>query len=543
MTTSSVEGRRVFVFGIDGATLDLITPWVDQGELPAFGKLMREGAYGRLQSTVPPLTPPAWTSSFTGKNPGKHNIFDFFKYAPGNYEKRIVSARDRKCKAIWNIASEQGKEVGVLNVPITFPPEKVNGFMVTGMLTPSLESDFTYPRWLKDELLRAVDYKIGIDLKKLVKGEDEAFLKDVMYVTQRRGKALFYLQEKFACDLFIAVFTTLDPLQHFFWKSIDENHPQPPGPEENQPQGAIVKHYKQLDELIGNLWDASGEDAVLIVFSDHGFGPLYKDVFVNNWLREQGFLKLRWNLQGLKWRSMKWRGFLPRRIRESINVDRHSESKLMSATDWKSTKAYFSSLSGQSIRINLQGREPGGIIEPGVAYEALRDRLIDEFHGLKDVETDEKLVEKVFKREEVYSGDYVHNAPDLLVEMREGYTLQEGFGEELIMPAKQSGAFRSGDHRGHGVIFIRGRGVRRGVLMKSPHIADVAPTILYLMGISVPADMDGRVLTEAFEGDYRDENPVHYGGEAPDYGDMDYEFSRDDAEELEDRLRGLGYLD
>ncbi len=537
------RAKKVFVFGIDGANLGLIVPWVQQGELPAFRMLMGEGTYGPLKSTIPPLTPPAWTSSLTGKNPGKHNIFDFFKLEPGSYQKSIVSARDRRGKAIWNIASEQGKRVGILNVPVTFPPEKVNGFMVTGMLTPSLESDFTYPRWLKDELLKVVDYKIGVNLRKLVKGDEEAFLRDVIDVTERRGEALFYLLEKFEPDLFITVFTALDPIQHFFWKWIDGNHPQHHKLKDRRSANVILDHYKRLDRLIHNLLDAIGEESSLLIYSDHGFGPLYKDVFINNWLEERGFLKLKWNVEGVKWRYLRKKGLLPQRVREVMSADRHQDAKLMSVIEWKATKAFFFSLSGQSIRINLKGREPGGIVEPGVEYEALRDQLIDELHGLRDVETGEKLVEEVFKREEIYFGDFVHNAPDLLVEMREGYVLQEGFGKELIMPARQSGAFRSGDHRRHGVIFARGCGVRRGAVMESAHIADVAPTILYLMGLPVPADMDGKVLTEVFEGEYLSKHPIHYGRATADYAGTDYEFSRDDAEELEERLRGLGYLD
>ena len=537
------KGGKVFVVGIDGATLDLIDPWAGERKLPTFSKFMSEGVYGHLKSTFPPLTPPAWTSSLTGKNPGKHNIFDFFKPEPGSYKKRIVSARDRKSRAIWNILSEQGKKVGILNVPVTYPPEKVNGFIVAGMLTPSLESDFAYPVWLKDELLKAVDYKIGIDLRKLVKGDKDAFLKDVSEVTEKKKEALFYLLKKFEWDFFITVFAALDPVQHFFWKFIDENHSQHHELTKDKYRKAIVNHYKKLDGIIRDLLDTISDETVVMIYSDHGFGPLYKDVFINNWLEEKGFLKLKWNLEGLKWRYLKKKGCLPKRIKEAITADHHRDSKLISAIEWKATKAYFSSLSGQCIRINLKGREPEGVVEEGGEYEALRDQLIQELHKMRDTDTGERLVERVFKREDVYFGDFVKNAPDLLVEMEEGYVLQEGFGESLIMPAKQSIALRSGDHRSDGVVFMKGHGIRKGVCIESAEIVDVAPTILYLMGVPVPADMDGNVLTEAFETEYLEENPIQYGGETAVYGSADYEFSRDDTEELEDRLRGLGYLE
>lgn len=535
--------KKVFVIGIDGATLDLVGPWAEQGKLPTFSRIIREGVYGHLKSTFPPLTPPAWTSSLTGKNPGKHNIFDFFKHEPGSYKKKIVSTGDRKSEAIWNILSDQGKKVGLLNVPVTYPPEKIKGFIVTGLLTPSLESEFAYPPWLKDELLKVLDYKIGIDLRKLIKGDEDAFLNEVSEVTEKKREALWYLLKKFELDCFMIVFSALDPLQHFFWRFIDENYPQYYLDGHVKYRDAILNHYKLLDRIIGDLLAAVGHESSLLIYSDHGFGPLYKDVFINNWLEERGFLKLKWNLEGLKWRYIKNKAYLPKKIREAINVDHHRDSKLISAIEWKATKAYFSSLSSQSIRINLKGREPEGSVEEGGEYDALRDRLSQELQEIRDDDTGERLVERVLKREDIYFGDYVKNAPDLLVKMKEGYCLQEGFGESLIMPAKQSIALRSGDHRPDGVVFIRGEGIRKGAHIESAEIVDIAPTILYLMGLSVPGDMDGKVLREAFEIEYLDKNPVQYGEEKATYEKTEYEFTRDETEEVEKRLRGLGYLE
>ncbi len=534
--------RRVLVIGLDGATLDLIVPWAARGELPTFSWLMGEGAHGHLKSTMPALTPPAWTSSLTGKNPGKHNIFDFFVHERGSYKRRIVSARDRKSKAVWNILSECGKKVGVFNVPITYPPEEVKGFMVTGMLTPYVANNFTYPFELKDELLKMVGYRIEKNLGDLLKGNEVDFLKNITETTENKNKALLYLLKKFEWDLFVGVFDALDSLQHFFWKYIDEQHPQYKELSTLPLRDAILNHYKQLDRLIAEILGTIEKEGSVIIYSDHGFGPLYKDVFLNNWLEEKGFLKLRWNVQGLRLRLYKKNTILPTKIKNRLVKDHFKYSKLISAINWKATKSYFFSLSGQAIRLNVKAREPGGMIAAGEEYENVRDLLVQELQELKDPETGEALVEKVFKREEIYSGDFVENAPDLLLSMKEGYTLQEGFGKDLIMPATQRHAIRSGTHRANGILFMKGKGIRKGVFIESAEVVDIAPTLLYMMGLPVPHDMDGKVLKETFETKYLDENPIQYCRETAYREKANVGFSQAETEEVEKRLRGLGYM-
>ena len=533
--------RRVLVIGLDGATLDLIVPWAARGELPTFSSLMGEGAHGHLKSTMPALTPPAWTSSLTGKNPGKHNIFDFFVHERGSYKKRIVSARDRRSKAVWNILSEYGKKVGVFNVPITYPPEEVNGFMVTGMLTPSLANNFTYPFELKDELLKRVGYRIEKNLGDLPKENEVDFLKNITETTENKNRALLYLLKKFEWDFFVGVFDALDSLQHFFWKYMDERHPQYQELSTLSFRDAILNHYKQLDRLIAEILGAIEEEGSVIIYSDHGFGPLYKDVFLNNWLEEKGFLKLRWNMQGLRLRLLK-NTLLPTKIKNPLVKDHFKYSKLISAINWKATKSYFFSLSGQAIRLNVKTREPGGMIAEGEEYEHVRDLLIQELQELRDPETGEALVEKVFKREEIYSGDFVENAPDLLLSMKDGYTLQEGFGKDLIMPATQRHVIRSGTHRANGILFMKGKGIRKGVSIESAEVVDIAPTLLYMMGLPVPHEMDGKVLKETFETKYLDENPIQYCRETAYREKANAGFSQAETEEVEKRLRGLGYM-
>ena len=539
---SRSEVRKVFALGLDGATLRRIRPWVSQGELPHFERLMREGVFGPLHSTTPPLTPPAWTSSVTGKNPGKHNIFDFFKPDPKSYERRIVSVHDRKSKAVWNILSEAGKRVGVFNVPITYPPERVNGFVVTGMLTPSGESDFAYPPELKEELMSRVGYRMEVDLRSLVKGEEHQFLKGLSEATENRKEALFYLLERSEWDFFIAVFEALDLAQHFFWRYLGGNDGGQ-GSSDPKLRQAIRDHYKEMDALLGRLFESLDDRCALLVYSDHGFRPLRKDVFLYNWLEERGFVRLKRNWEGFKVRALKARAFPMRWVKGLFLKDHLGHSHSVAAIDWTKTKAYFFSLSGQSIRVNLKGREAEGVVERGVDYERVCERLRKELSELRDPETHELVVEKVYTREEIYKGDFVENSPDLVVETREGFGLQEGFGAELMMEARQFQTPRSGDHHREGIFMLMGPGIRKGAQLESAEIIDIAPTILYLMGLPVPRDMDGKVVQGAFEEHYLETNPIEFCEETKQGEEGEYEYSEEEREEMERRLKALKYME
>ena len=217
--------KRVLAIGLDSAAPDLIERWVREGKLPVFKRLMDSGCYGRLESTEPALTPPAWTSSVTGVNPGKHNIYDFYRITP-QHGKEIATSKDRRSKAIWNLLDEFGRRSIILNLPLTYPAEQFNGIMVTGMPTPSLDKSFVTPETLRDEVLRLIGgKKLGVDTNTLLRGDEDQFLKDLERITDRISKLAFHLINNYDWDFFMVVFDDLDRLQHVFWHHMDPRHP------------------------------------------------------------------------------------------------------------------------------------------------------------------------------------------------------------------------------------------------------------------------------------------------------------------------------
>lgn len=517
---------RILIIGIDGATWDVIKPWTEEDKLPTFKKLMEKGVFGILESTIPPLSPPGWTSAFTGVNPGKHNLFDFFIY--DNYEKHVVTSKTRKAKAIWQILNEYGKKVVVVNVPLTYPPDKVDGVMISGMGTPGLKSDFTYPKSFKKELLENIGYRMEIGRETC---NEDTYLKNLYNTEEKIKEMAIYLMNHYRWDMFITVFVCSDRVQHFYWKYMDTKHPMY-NPEGAKKYGdAILKYYQKLDNILKKLIENIDESTIVIIMSDHGFGPIYKGVYIGNWLREHGFLKLKegrtqhmfinikklmfkFRLTKEKFVSLllfklhleKFTEFIPKQIKKMmldiLPSSRNPFSNIVSEIDWYKTKAYSPSSSGQSIMINVKGRELNGIVEPHKEYEEVRNYIIKELSNLEDPEINKKIIKKVYKREEIYWGPYVGNAPDLIVEMRDGYFLHEGFGEKLIMSPKFGPGDISASHRLEGIFLTYSPAIKKGKqIIKNAKIIDIAPTILHLFGIPIPRDMDGRVLKEIFKED------------------------------------------
>ncbi len=483
--------HKVLVVGLDGATFSLIKPWVKKGQLPLFQKLIKEGCYGKLKSTIPPLTPPAWVSAFTGVNPGKHGIFDFFIWE--GYQRSPVFSTDIKKPMVWEILGKRNLKSFVINVPITYPPKKIKGTMITGMQTPDLKSEFTYPKSLRKRLIKD-DYVIDYGDKGEVVSEKNIYLDKTINVITKRETAALRLMRKKSWDLGIVVFTTTDRVQHFFWQEKEK----------------ILKIYQRIETAIERFLKEAGQGTSLIVFSDHGFAPLKNDVYLNNYLKKAGFLSTRSSQSFLakmgltEAAAIDLANFLTK-IGLGKVVDQLSKSvggRIAEATgagniDWSKTKAWFASFAGQSVRLNLVGREPQGIVKRA-DYEKIREQIIKKLVLLKDPRTGKKIVKRVYKREEVYDGPYIKNAPDLILEAVKGYVFQEGFNQSLISSARQGRARRTADHRGEGIFLCRAAGVKKGKEVRGLKIWEVAPTIFHLLGMEVPVDFDSQVPAAIF---------------------------------------------
>jgi predicted AlkP superfamily phosphohydrolase/phosphomutase len=471
-----MSGESVIILGLDGATFDLVMPLVRAGKLPSFARLIQSGAKATLRSTVHPLTPSAWSSLVTGLNPGKHGVFDFRRRRPGTYRLEFANARLRDGKALWSTLSGHGKRVGVFNVPFTFPPDAVNGYMISGMDAPQ-GSSFTYPADLLGDLEASVgSYQIDVDSSC---SEERQYAERVLSMLDKRVDALHYLLERHPdLDFLIAVFVAPDRLQHAFWKYLDPAQPAYRLAEARFFRSAVEACYGRLDELVGQLMNTLPEDATLIVASDHGFGPLYRDVHLNRWLMDKGWL----------------------RLREPIS---EQGSEFMKMVDWPRTKVYSFGFFG-SLYLNLRGREPQGIVEPGLEEETLKKTLIRDLSQLRDPDSGKRIVDRVYRKEELYSGPHVWEAPDLVVVM-EGYAYMtrdgyEGLMGPLLTPPMHyhEGIVRhSGNHRIEGLLLMGGPVIEPGMSIPRADIVDIAPTVLYLMDVPIPATMDGRVLRDA----------------------------------------------
>ncbi len=553
------KNRKVMVIGLDGATFDLIRPWIKDGTMPTLQRLVKGGASGVLTTTLPPISSSAWVSFATGKNPGKHGLVDFVHPRPSSYQISIVSPQQRASKAIWNLLSDAGRKVGIVGMPVTYPPEEVNGYMVSDFLTPSASDDYTYPPSLADELELAMGgFPLLPDERYRSTKFTDKFIADMVTDVERRLEGALYLLDNKEADLFFILFWSNDMLQHETWSLLDETHPDHDPRAGERYRSLVVDFHRKLDHAVGRLLEKAGPEDLVIVMSDHGFGPVHSFFLVNNWLREAGFLKLKKKpLTRLKYALFRLGfaplgvfrlvkalrlGFLRRRFRFQRGGGLMKRLFLSFAdVDWARTKAFAVGSFGQ-IYINQVGQRPQGIVQPGKEYEELREEIAAQALELLDPRTGQRVVDRVHRREEIYSGPLVEKAPDLVLQSRNWEYMAFGHADFGASHVVEPIVGMSGHHRPDGVVMLAGQGIEAGVELDGANITDLAPTILYAMGIPIPFDMDGRVLTDAFTPDYLSAVKVQYSDELSERPTGEDQYSEEDAEEIKERLRGLGYV-
>jgi len=540
---------KIVIFGIDGASPRLIEQWRD--ELPNLRKMMESGVFGELESTIPPVTCPAWPCMFTGKNPGKLGMYFFTSFSPSQgYDFRIHNSADWHSSSLWKILNDCGKEVGLLNIPMTFPAHRVNTFMVAGGVGLPMDPDSTptYPPSLKQKLDEVVGgYRTFNQVAYPSPGREDAYIRQIGEVIEMRTKAARYVMNNFSWDLFICVFTALDQIQHFFWRHMDESHPyyRP-----NKYQNVIKSFYQKVDRAIGELIAELPAGTNILVTSDHGFGGRHGGFMVNNWLERNGFLAFKakpqkplvnrglYGVRGFLLRHLSPTlirfiiSLLPKRLLQRIatrNIEKVEMAGLYKNIDWSRTRAF--GVIGTGIYLNLKGRQPEGIVEPE-DYDRVRNDIIEKLAGLIDPWTGEPISPSIFKKEEVYHGEHADSAPDISLLMGP-YTCHAAYGEsEWIGLSGPREMMLSGTHRLKGIFVACGPDVRKdGRKLPNLKIYDIAPTVLHMFGLPVDSDMDGRVLAEIFR---EDSEP---GQREVAYRKVDYE-----AERVKRRVRELKKL-
>jgi len=546
--------KKVIVIVLDGGTFDLVDPLLEK--VPGFRKIVEEGASGTLTSTIPPVTPPACASFTTGVNPGKHGVYDFLD-SKGSGIIPVTSDSIRR-ETLWSLLSKADKKVVLINVPLTYPPGKVKGFIVTGLMTPG-NIPYTYPKFFRRKLLKEIpEYRVYTRTTASV--NEHLFLKEAYNLLKARRDATLYLMKNYDWDFFVSYFFYTDSIQHNFWKYMDPSHPayNPDAP--RRLKEAIAKAYKIVDDCIQRILEIIDADTILIVMSDHGFGPLYKYVYLNNYLRKVGIVRI--GIEGntrltvnslLKASQKKSRintdrfPYLSKFItvinriifdiifnREKV-IEKSTQSRYSSRfIDWKQTKAYHAG----SLRIVVNRH----VIKSNLEYERLTNYLVQKLYELRDPESGVRIVDTVFKKSEIYWGPLVNRAPDLTLFMKKmtymPHRVSEFVGSKIVEPSTHSGW-----HRMEGMLIMYGKDVRRGYVLKDSSIMDLAPTILYLMGLRVPSDIDGKVLVDAFIPSYVKTHPIRLEEIiTTPIAQERYALSKEEEQKIKERLKALGYL-
>jgi predicted AlkP superfamily phosphohydrolase/phosphomutase len=556
-----MKTNKIFCLGLDGATFDVIDPFVKQGYLPNIRKLIEGGTRGILNSVILPFTPQAWGSFLTGVNPGKHGVFGFKEKGNGGYGFQFVNNKTLKTKTLYNLLSEADKRLIMVNIPMTYPPEEVNGILIGGMDSPGLNSDFTYPKEMKEELLRvAPDYVIHLHVGAGYLDSDakrRSALKGLLKMIEAREQAVLHLMDHYPWEFFAVNFSATDQIQHHFWRYMGAD---------NEFSDAVLNVYSRVDEAVGRIVDRLDDETTLFVMSDHGAGPASDIVFfIDEWLKEKGLLcfKRAAPVAAVKRAVVDavltfFSKKLSSRIKDTLmrilpGVRVKSLGFVRrSLIDWSGTKT-FSGEHPATLRINLMGRDKHGTVDED-AYEGLRDRLIRELEALEDSETGARIIEKVYKREELYESEYLHKAPDLIIQTKDFAHQVKGGpyprkSYNRILSRKKSGDFFvNGVHRLNGIFVAYGHGIRAKGAVEPLSIMDLFPTILYCLCLKIPRAVDGRLITEIFHEDFLAQNRAEYV-DCNIYRDAESQVSgrtyerEDESREIEQALKGLGYID
>ncbi len=549
---------KVFVIGLDGLSFKMLNQIREEYDLKNINDIFNKGASGPLESVLPYSSAPNWTSLTTGVNPGKHGFYSFFFPKPNAYEYQFPNSTHVKVNRIWDFVGHSGRKTLVVNVPGTYPPQEINGYMVTCMLTPNINSNFAYPFSLADEIRQKFpDYSFDTNWKDYENIGIDALIEALLRSVRKRRDLIFYLLEKYPVDFGMVVFTETDRLFHSALNLLDVTHPHFDKKASERNRSNIIEIFRIIDDSIGKIVKTYTGDGSVILLSDHGFSPAYKRLHLNNWLIKQNLMSIRSDDTGGSKSLLK--KYANNALRALITDDRKRvrlQGKIlsllrqkkglsvfvnlldsMSRTDWSKTEAYY--LQEWGIRINLKGREPQGIVEKD-EYDRVRDDIIHSIMKFRDPENNNRIVKKALKREDVYSGDGFESAPDILL------ITEDSPGYEMTSDTSTKDEFspmgwKTGDHSLFGMFMIAGKNVQHCSL---DHISvkDIVPTVLYTFGIPVPQYIDGKVLTEVFTREFTGSNVI-----VSDKNDMtkhvdQKEFSDDDEEKVRERLKGLGYF-
>jgi predicted AlkP superfamily phosphohydrolase/phosphomutase len=552
--------NKLLVIGLDGASFNVLDPLIAKGYLPNIAGLITGGARANLETTFPPITAVAWSSFMTGKNPGKHGIFEFVMREQKSNRQLAVNASLRQGRAIWDILGDAGNRVIVHNFPCTYPPQAVNGLLIADFMTPRGRRDFTHPATLLDELeAKFGAYRLHLS-QTYANGNVEGVLDELNDELEYKAKVTEYLMTAYEWDAFFQYFWGTDRIQHELWHIFDEEHPRHNREEAAKYREPVYKYFQRVDEIVGRLIELAGNGAMVWIASDHGFGPAHKYCSFNNWLLQEGFLQLKKDALTRLKKVMFSAGITPEnafkvvkklplgRLRPARGVGNTAgASKALSTfflsfndVDWSRTKAFSKGNYGQ-MYVNLKGREANGSVEQS-DYDEVCSAIITRLKALKDPQTGEPWVGRIHRREEIYKGGRVADAPDISFLPRDMRYLPLGSADFTSNKFMVEAFGISGCHRMEGVMIASGQAIKQSFDAVQTSIYDVTPTILYLSGYAVPDDMDGQILASIIDENFLQANPVRFAAQAAADDSRDVEYSDEENAEVIERLKSLGYM-
>jgi predicted AlkP superfamily phosphohydrolase/phosphomutase len=542
--------ERVLVIGLDGATWTNLVPLAERGEMPTLRRLMSEGAWGNLNSTIPALTPPAWTSLVTGTNPGKHGIYHFRHTPPGDYyQRRLNTSRDIHSPTLWQRLGAHGKQVGVINVPLSHPVYPVNGFMTSDAFAPEPVVRTHPPELtaeLKDYIVDVMNYPTALPGTASYEQQMLAFIDENERVLLSQVDAAVRLMRTKPWQFFMIALMATDRLGHYCWKFSDPALAGSLVTDEQKRIGVRCRAvYRQLDAQIARLNDAAGADCALVIVSDHGFGPVPSAFFhTNRWLSQRGYLHL---LPAWHWKRA-LHGYLPRSWKAKLRTPVDTKYGLV---DWRRTKVWADPLESRAvaIRVNRAGLYPEGIVAESEC-ESLLSNLVRELAEERTAHG-EKVMAEIHRGSALFHGPQAEGAPDLVCILDKPFDVPASFRRDvrasgLIVPNRH--VLRDGGHEPEGIFLLHGPNIRVAGQLPSQSIVSIAPTVLQLFGLPIADDIDGQPITAALTADFLQAHPPRREsapGATPVTGPSSGqpEYSETDSAKVEERLRQLGYLD